>query len=145
MAGFVSAEEAKAKSGSSQMRACPGKKIMKIRTVTFCPSDINDSDMTLLIQMLRFNHRSQMEPKIYVMCASGIQEKACQGQHTQLGKRNCVLLRLGKTSTTELHLQLVLFGGTFLPLHPAGLRSPYWVPIIKEVCRCWPLARLITA
>lgn len=40
------------------------KKKMK-RSVTFCPSDIDDSDITLLIQMLRFNHRSKTEPMNY--------------------------------------------------------------------------------
>lgn len=29
--------------------------------------DINDSDIILLIQMLRFNHRSKNEPKSYVL------------------------------------------------------------------------------
>lgn len=43
------------------------KKKMKIRTVTFCPSDINNSDKTLLIQMLGFNHRSKTEPKDYAL------------------------------------------------------------------------------
>lgn len=143
MAGFVSAEEAKAKSGRSQMCKYPEKK-MKIRTVTFCPSDINDPDKTLLIQMLGFNHRSKTEPKDYAL-SHVIQDPGkglLRAAYTARKKEPC--LARGQASTLPLNSipSLACFEDRSHTFYPADPRSPYPALVTKEACRCWPLASL---
>lgn len=65
LAPFVYAEEAKAKSCSSQMCKYPEK--MKIRSITFYPSDRNASDTTTLITIKERWSRSIHT----ILCASG--------------------------------------------------------------------------